>query len=113
MMLAPLLLVLSAGLSRRGAASAASTIAVPWFAFGFVGAVLVNSLQWLPPAVLSAIEAADGLLLGVAMAALGLSTRPAAIRSAGWRPLALGAALFAWLVIGGALMQRGAIALAG
>jgi len=112
MMLAPLLLALSAGLARRGGEGLASKIAVPWFAFGFVGAVLVHSLQWLPPGVLAAVEAADGLLLGIAMAALGLSTQLPAIRRAGLRPLALGAALFAWLVAGGALVQCGAAAFA-
>jgi uncharacterized membrane protein YadS len=37
----------------------------------------------------------------MAMAALGLTTHVSAIRSAGIRPLALAAALFAWLILGG------------
>jgi uncharacterized membrane protein YadS len=40
-------------------------------------------------------------VLAVAMAALGLTTRLSAMRSAGLAPLALGATLFAWLVVGG------------
>lgn len=116
MMLAPLLLVLSMALSRRsgaGSAGPAPAITVPWFALGFIAAVFVHSLQWLPPAALAAIQAADGLLLGMAMAALGLSTRWSTIRSAGLRPLALGTVLFVWLMAGGALMLRIAAALCG
>ncbi len=114
MMLAPLLLVLSALLSRKadgGAAGPAPKVTIPWFAFGFIAAALVHSLQWLPPAALSAVQSADGLLLGMAMAALGLSTRWSTIRSAGIRPLALGAVLFVWLMGGGMLIRESILGL--
>jgi uncharacterized membrane protein YadS len=44
-------------------------------------------------------------MLAMAMAALGLSTHLSALRSAGIKPMILGAVLFAWLVIGGALVN--------
>ena len=41
------------------------------------------------------------------MAALGLTTRLAAMKAAGLAPLGLGATLFAWLVLGGAAINLG------
>lgn len=122
MMLAPFLLLLSAWLAREGArgtaarpggAPARPRIAVPWFAFGFVAVVLLNSLQWLPaPLVRFASEMGTGLL-AMAMAALGLSTRWAALRQAGAKPLLLALVLFLWLLVGGAFINHWAAALLG
>jgi uncharacterized membrane protein YadS len=47
-------------------------------------------------------------MLAMAMAALGLNTRWSGVRAAGLRPLALGTLLWLWLVVGGALLVRGA-----
>ena len=115
MMLAPFLVMLSAWLARDDArqTSAASgeapvkgKFAVPWFAFGFVAVVLFNSLQWLPASVVAVTTEIDTALLAMAMAALGLATHIGAIRKAGPRPLLLALVLFAWLIVGGALINR-------
>ena len=132
MMLAPFLVGLSAWLAREGrraraaaahgmpsdassqalSASALSPVplytrlAVPWFAFGFVGVVLFNSLQWLPASVVAVTTEIDTALLAMAIAALGLATHLGAIRKAGAQPLLLGLLLFVWLVVGGALINR-------
>ncbi len=112
MMLAPFLVLLSAWLARSDAPDIASAprrkakVLVPWFALGFVGMVLFNSLRWLPPNVVAALNEFDTLLLAMAMGALGLTTRVAAIRKAGAKPLLLASLLFAWLVVGGALINR-------
>jgi uncharacterized membrane protein YadS len=45
------------------------------------------------------------------MAALGVTTHVSAIRTAGIRPLALAALLFAWLVLGGFAINAGVSAL--
>ena len=110
MMLAPVLLALSAWLARDASGNAprnAAThvpqrLALPWFALGFVGMVLFHSLQLLPAPVVAVANAVDAALLAMAMAALGLSTQLGAIRRAGIRPLLLAGLLFAWLVAGGA-----------
>jgi uncharacterized integral membrane protein (TIGR00698 family) len=114
MMLAPFLLLLSGWLARADARSGTpdrtgSTLAkniVPWFAFGFIAVVLFNSLHWLPGAVVEAVTEFDTVLLATAMAALGLATHVGAIRKAGAKPLLLALSLFAWLVIGGGLINR-------
>ncbi len=114
MMLAPFLILLSAWLARQAQRSDAGSSAaalspaqraelpIPWFAFGFIGVVLFNSLALLPRPVVSLAIDFDTFLLAMAMAALGFSTRISAIRAAGTRPLLLGCALFAWLILGGA-----------
>jgi uncharacterized integral membrane protein (TIGR00698 family) len=132
MMLAPFLIMLSAWLARDDArrllqvgpaaaspalrsygshaeslASPVKTrLAVPWFAFAFVGVVLFNSMNLLPPGAIAFIIEIDTILLATAMAALGLATHVSSIRKAGIKPLLLALGLFVWLVIGGALINR-------
>lgn len=112
MMLAPFLLILSAYVRRDRAAVAAEKSAnpsrlagVPWFAFAFIAMVALNSLLPIPAAATSALLDADTFLLAMAMAALGLTTHLSSVRRAGMRPLLLGGLLFAWLVVGGAVVN--------
>ena len=81
MMLAPVLVVMGFVLGRRkssGACKEKSKIAVPWFAFGFIGIICLNSLLQYLFGVESvreiplngAIEYADTFLLTMAMTAL-------------------------------------------
>ncbi|MGH8462427.1 MAG: YeiH family protein [Stenotrophobium sp.] len=114
MMLAPFLIMLSAVLMRgsvrqqavQGHIQQKARLAVPWFAFGFIGVVLFNSLSMLPAAAVGAATSADTVLLGMAMAALGLTTHLRDIRKAGIKPLLLGLILFCWLIVGGALINH-------
>jgi len=121
MLLVPFLLVLGSRVAKRegkrgaahgeenkGAAQAerpAVPLAVPWFAVMFIVLAGVNSLQILPPPLVSALRLLGGLLLTAAMAALGVETTLARMRRAGLKPLLLGAALFAHLVCGGAVIN--------
>jgi uncharacterized integral membrane protein (TIGR00698 family) len=111
MMLAPFLIALSAlrGQARPDAArpdAARPGLAIPWFAFLFIGVVAAHSAFALPAPWVARANDLDTLLLAMAMAALGLTTHVSAIRAAGVRPLLLGAVLFAWLIAGGALINR-------
>lgn len=108
MMLAPFLLGVSWLLqwqaSRQGGNESQTGKArppVPWFAFGFVAAVGLNSLGIPGPEVAAHLVELSTLLLAMAMAALGLRTHAGAIRQAGVAPLALAAILFVLLVAGG------------
>ncbi len=74
---------------------------IPWFAFGFVAAVGLNSLGFPGPEVAAQLVQLSTLLLAMAMAALGLRTHAGAIRQAGAAPLALAGILFVFLVVGG------------
>lgn len=103
MMLAPFLLLLSLVYSRHDGETSASRqrIIFPWFALIFILVALFNSFNLLPERLVSGINALDNLLLAMAMAALGLSTRIRQLMNAGTRPFLLGLMLFAWLVLGG------------
>jgi len=103
MMLAPVLLGL-AWWQQRG--TGGTRIAVPWFAFGFIAVVLLNSTGVLPPDLVSALQALDTFILCAAMAALGVATHVRTVRAAGVRPLALAFLLFVWLIVGGAVLNH-------
>lgn len=109
MMLAPFLVILSTWLARRhqSGSSEARRITIPWFALGFLAMAGFNSLHWLPQAWVAQLIALDNLLLAMAMGALGLTTHFSAIRRAGSKPMWLASALFAWLLIGGTLINSG------
>jgi uncharacterized integral membrane protein (TIGR00698 family) len=117
MMLAPFLIGLSAWLARTAprqqdamSSATSSTTAVrtpvPWFAFGFIAVVLVNSLALLPAEAVAGAIQIDTVLLAMAMSALGLSTHIGAARQAGIKPLVLAGLLFVWLIVGGGSINR-------
>jgi len=103
MLLAPVLLLLSVWWRSIDDASDGTRhkIIIPWFAFGFIVVVAINSLWAMPSALHHDLELADTLMLAAAMAALGLETRFAQMRQLGIKPLAFAGVLFLTLVIGG------------
>jgi uncharacterized integral membrane protein (TIGR00698 family) len=100
MMLAPVVLTLGF-LARwrrpegRGAARGAAPL--PWFVFGFIALIGLNSVVALPPVVQSRVVELTTFLLSVALAAMGLETDIGKLKAEGLRPLLLGAG--AWLFI--------------
>ncbi|AUX73140.1 YeiH family protein [Erwinia pyrifoliae] len=101
MLLAPFLLLLAARVQRSDGPGHSGPIAFPWFALLFIAVTLFNSLHLLPAHWIAYINQLDNLLLATAMAALGLTTRIAALKRAGFKPLLLGLVLFIWLMGGG------------
>ncbi|CAB3782014.1 hypothetical protein LMG28614_01347 [Paraburkholderia ultramafica] len=114
MLLVPVLLVVGIWVNRsarKAAASAGSQdsaqseaprkLAIPWFAFGFLACVVINSLHVLPEATTSTLNMLDTFALTMAMTALGIETRIAQIRQAGPRALTAGLILYVWLIAGG------------
>ncbi len=73
---------------------------VPWFLIGFVAMAAVNSAGLIPAGAHSPLSHVSVFLVAVALSAIGLSTNVAALRSAGHRPLLLGALL--WVTVAGA-----------
>jgi uncharacterized integral membrane protein (TIGR00698 family) len=111
MMLAPFLGILSGALRRRheshpGEEHRDTRITIPWFAVLFIAASGVNSLHVLPSTWTAVLVQIDTVILAMAMAALGLRTHASAIRQAGARPLLLAATLFAFLMLGGYVVNR-------
>lgn len=115
MMLAPFLLILSFALTKGSSENGekpslmnrVQQVKVPWFAFIFILVVLLHT--WIP--MTTGFEHSmvifDDILLTMAMFALGLTTHMSAIKQAGVKPLILGAIMFAWLIIGGGLINIG------
>ncbi|WP_320824860.1 YeiH family protein [Reinekea sp.] len=109
MMLAPVVVVIGwlyqrAQIETDGGPSA--SIPWPWFVFGFIAMVTLNSLVELPAALRQGLQVSAQLALTLAMTALGLQTRFSALRQAGAKPLILSALLFVLLLGGGLLVHQ-------
>lgn len=101
MLLVPLILIVARLFRAEAHEAEQRPVAVPWFALLFMLMPLVRASGLLDATWLEWIRQLDNLLLAMAMAALGLETRFADLRSSGLRPLLLGALLFLTLVIAG------------
>lgn len=98
-LLAPAILAL--GLWARPAGDQSTVRApVPWFAFGFLALVLLGGTGLVPASLVDASRVAVPVMMGAAVAALGLNTDLKALRSRGLRPvlLGLGATVFIGLL---------------
>lgn len=100
MLLAPLVIGLGAAAMWRARGDTNPNHArppLPWFVFGFVAMVLVNSAGVVPEELRTHLVTLTTFLLAVALGAMGLETDIRKLRMKGLRPLLLGAA--AWLFI--------------
>ena len=116
MMLAPVLLIMSYIIARVRKArhtdvssDGKSKISVPWFAFGFLLVIAINSLlqsfSFIPSDLMStginAINSFDNFLLTMAMTALGAETSIDKFKQAGAKPFYLAGIIYLWLIFGG------------
>ena len=101
MLLAPLVLGLGMLATWRRATEdrVHARAPMPWFVFGFIALIGVNSLGVVPLEARHVLVPATTFLLTVALAAMGLETDIRKLKARGLRPLALGAA--SWLFISG------------
>jgi uncharacterized integral membrane protein (TIGR00698 family) len=79
---------------------------IPWFILWFLVAAAINSLGLIPAAAHPALATIALFAITVALAAVGLGTDVAKIRSAGFRPLLLGAILWIAIAISSLLIAR-------
>lgn len=127
MMLAPVLVIMSFALVGRKKAAAEggttqkSKITIPWFAFGFIGIICLNSLlQYLfgvdsvkEIPLNGAIEYIDTFMLTMAMTALGTDTSMEKFKQAGAKPFLLAGLLYIWLLGGGYLLTKWLVPMIG
>lgn len=108
-LLAPVLIIISIMLSRKGnpGEQERRKISVPLFAFLFLVVIGFNSLDLLPASVVSGILTADSFMLTMAMTALGSETSFDKFRKAGAKPFLLALLLFTWLIFGGYWLVKG------
>jgi uncharacterized integral membrane protein (TIGR00698 family) len=98
MMLAPVVIALGwfAPSVSKGPASEAKA-PLPWFVFGFIALIVINSVITIPAEIKSWLVALTVFLLSVALAAMGLETDIAKLRAKGLRPLLVGAASWGFI----------------
>jgi len=87
-------------------ANTKNTITIPWFALMFIAVAGLNSLHILPTTITQLGLSVDTWVLAMATAGLGLATHIEAIREAGIKPLLLAAVMFAYLIVGGAIINH-------
>ncbi len=101
MMLAPLLIVLSVYLAKKhsthGAGVTLRDIPIPWFVFGFIAMVGVNSLNVIPSNTVHYINVVDTFLLTVAMGAMGIETNINKVKGVGMKPIYSALVIFLFL----------------
>ena len=124
LMLIPIVIVLVAWTARRAHAAGTATGPdgpprapgrLPWrrlvppFLIGFLLAATLRSVGLIPDAWVTPLQHVGAFLISTALAGIGLSLSPAAIRTAGVRPLILGGSL--WILV--AVSSLGLQALTG
>ncbi|MEB3218459.1 MAG: YeiH family protein [Nostocales cyanobacterium 94392] len=78
-------------------ATKSKKIPIPWFVFGFIALILLNSVNVFPDNLKKLVTEVNHFLLTISMAAMGLKTSILEIQQSGIKPLYLGAA--SWLFI--------------
>lgn len=118
MLLAPVLVIMSLFLSRKrknaDGTTVKSKITIPWFAFGFLLVIGINSwlqtITFIPSEIMadsiSFINNFDTFLLTMAMTALGAETSFDKFKQAGAKPFYLAGLLYIWLVFGGYFIAK-------
>lgn len=106
MMLAPLLIFLSFYLAKKHSTHGVNLreIPIPWFVFGFIAMVGVNSLNVIPKDMVTKINTIDTFLLTVSMAALGIETNIEKMKKAGMKPIYSAFVIFLYLFFGGLIV---------
>ncbi len=117
-MLAPVLVVMALCLRKPSTDGTKTKITIPWFAFYFIGIIILNTLiqSWdaLPQDFLSTalygkgswMEKFDTFLLTMAMTALGADTSIDKFKKAGAKPFYLAFGIYIWLVVGGYFLVK-------
>jgi len=105
-MIIPIVLGLAALHARRSSSEQRPLWrAFPVFLVWFLLAAMLNTAGLISPSLASHLARAATLLITVALAAIGLSTRFSEVRRTGLRPLLLGAILWAVVGVTGLLLQ--------
>ncbi|MEO1428530.1 MAG: YeiH family protein [Cyanobacteria bacterium J06633_8] len=98
--LAPVVLTLgfvSSGSSKSSKETKSKKLPIPWFVFGFIALMLLNSGNVFPEGLKKSVTEINHFLLTISMAGMGLKTSIIEIKQSGIKPLYLGAV--SWVFI--------------
>ena len=98
--LAPVVLTLgflSPSSSKSSTENNSKKLPIPWFVFGFIALMLLNSANIFPESPKKLVTDINNFLLTISMAGMGLKTSILEIKQSGIKPLCLGAV--SWIFI--------------
>ncbi len=98
--LAPVVLTLgliSPSSSNSSQETKSKKLPIPWFVFGFIALMLLNSANIFPEGLKRTVTEINHFLLTISMAGMGLKTSIREIQQSGIKPLYLGAA--SWIFV--------------
>ncbi|SMB91665.1 conserved hypothetical integral membrane protein [Desulfonispora thiosulfatigenes DSM 11270] len=75
---------------QNGKTISMKQITIPWFVFGFLAVVIINSINIVPQNLTGQFLAIDAFLLTIAMGGMGLSTDLEKMKKVGMKPFYLG-----------------------
>lgn len=104
MLLVPVLLCIGVFIMRKKKPDtnpSGKKFPIPYFVFGFIAVIGINSLNLFSPEIVEQINTVDTFLLTMAMCALGMGTTFSKFREAGPKPVYLAGLLFIWLLVAG------------
>lgn len=105
--LLPVVLVARSAGRRTSAHTPPGRVPVPWFVVAFAGVGLAASAGWVPAAIAAPLHPLAGVLMSLAMAALGLQSPLRDLLALGWRPLLLVALATTFVTGAGFLLALG------
>jgi len=88
-MLVPILLLFAVGFRNHKEQKSSGRFIFPFFLIGFMGLVILNSLQIIPQEILNILQDSSKWLLVMAITAVGMKTSLKTMFSLGWRPIFL------------------------
>ena len=98
--LAPVVLTLgfvTPSSSNSSTENKSKKLPIPWFVFGFIALMLLNSVNVFPEGLKKSVAEVNHFLLTISMAGMGLKTSILEIKQSGIKPLYLGAV--SWVFI--------------
>lgn len=111
MLLGPYLIILASFTVKSGKGK--TKINIPWYAVAFVVTVGINSLAIVPAPYVKTCTKSSGVMMLLAMVALGAGTNVQKVKAAGIKPVVLAGILCLHLMVSGFFITQQTVAILG
>ncbi|NLB89379.1 MAG: YeiH family putative sulfate export transporter [Syntrophomonadaceae bacterium] len=98
LLIIPVTIILGLIENKRNKATGTNELIIPWFVFGFLITIIINSLNLVPASIVDNLITLDGFLLTIAMAGIGLATNFQNMRKVGTKAFYAGLATSLFIV---------------